>query len=110
MELDFRNDEDALPQLVGLDATSMNSIVDYCKKRAIDIKTVDVIHFADSERPLVNKVGWATSIAKHFGAVVHFAHTQVPVTSYPDLRAATFADFERREKAGERVGANDEEG
>ncbi len=110
MELDFRNEEDALAQLKGLDATSMNSIVDYCKKRAIDIKTIDVIYFADSDRPLVNKVGWATSIAKHFDAVVHFAHKQVPVTTYPNLRAATFADFERRNQAGERVGANDEDG
>ncbi len=109
MELDFRNEEDALPQLKMLDATTMNSIVDYCKKRVIDIKTIEVIHFADGDQHLVNKVGWATSIAKHFDAVVHFAHKQVPATTYPNLRAATFADFERRRRDGERVGANDED-
>ena len=104
MELDFRNGEDAQPQLAALDATTMNSLVDHCKKNVISIASVTVIHFGESEADLINKVGWATGIAKHFDAVVHFQHRDVPITAYPDTRTATFADYERRKGAGELVG------
>jgi len=110
MELDFRNEENVLPQLVAIDATTMNSLVEHCRKNVVNIVDVKVIRFGESESPLVNKVGWATAIAKHFSAVVHFSHREVPITAFPDIRSACFADFERREAAGERIFQEEEEG
>lgn len=103
MEIDFRNDESALPQLVAIDATTMNTLVEYCRKNAISIDSITVIHFGESKAELINKVGWATAIAKHFAAIVHFSHRHVPITAFPDTRTAAFADFERREKSGELI-------
>lgn len=109
MELDFRNDKDAAPELAKLDALSLNALFVYCKKRVIKMSDVTVIHFGDAKNSLQTKVGWATVIAGKFDAVIQLEHLGVPITVYPDTRSAAFADFEKREAAGERMPAEEGE-
>ena len=103
MKLDFRNEEDADPRLIALDATTVNLLVTYCNKRSIPKSTVDEIHFGESHQPLTHKVGWATMIARQFGATIYFSHDETPIIAYPDIRTACFADYERRKGAGEKI-------
>lgn len=103
MRINFQDEKDAPPQLVAIDATTMNTLVIYCSKRGIAISSVEEISFGESDTSLLNKVGFATAIARHFSAVVHFSHERVPITAYPDVRTACFADYRRRNAAGERI-------
>lgn len=96
-------DQDVSSELIHIDATSMNSMFTYLKKKAIDFKDVKEIHFQGSKASLEKKVGWATVMARHFDALIHFSHQGIPVTAYPDTRSAALADYERRGAAGERV-------
>ena len=103
MEIDLRNEAGVNPSLIHLDANSLNAIIEYCQKRAIDSNTVTVVHFAETRRSLDQKIGWASAIAQKLGAVVHFSHTKTPITAYPTIRDATVADYQRRAAAGELI-------
>lgn len=103
MIIDFRDDKSVPGHFIFLSATTKNALVEHLNKQGTSKNDVKELYFSGGSTSLQNKIVWATGIAKHFNATVHFAHSNTPVTVYPDIQTAALADYDRRRAAGESI-------
>lgn len=103
LDLDFRNDPSAPASLHTLTGMTLGVLVRYLPRRRINPLEIRSITFGAVKSPRPQKIGLATIIATKLNVIVHFSHRGIPVTTYPNTRVATQADYDRRREAGETV-------
>ena len=93
MELDLRGQEGTLPAgiakgVTALHACSLADLKIYCQCFAVDLGKLNVICLAEGHGDIAAKARWATEIAAHFDATVHFSHNETELVAFPSTYKA----------------------